>query len=535
MSTNTINDTAERTSEHARVIIDDQGMERRAYSVDDFTVVFRARDEMPSFSGGDLASLQPILLTADEVPHQQDKRTGFREYAKHVAEKEEKHGKVLVANATPVGLIDLATTLRGDATTPNDLATLRANFMTSNIGDNERVFLDRVAASVFFDDETERGGIDVTDGLMDVVRALNGSVEAQNRIQEKLEKLEAKQEHHVLEVMGEVAMDRMFVPKQVSPEALTLAEQFILVRTTSNAPEIGSDGVVHMRAAADHSRSLDDEAVGRYDPRGTVHFAVNHFVQSHMDNDFNKRDYVVIAPLRDAIEANGAPATMAGVDTFFAKGPNETVDLPGAIVIEAGGNQEELFTQNGNLWKFKSEGFKKEQLGDIYESLAEYGDHHLNRIFYKLGIMIPGVTYDHFNKDQFISLLSELPDDEFNAKLAQINQRLIVQGTIQQQGVKEAQSDGMSVYTTIDPELAELSKELRLPFELHSTTPYWWLEERALENLWRSGKENHNLNDEIKDLPPSIQRLYIHDGLLSVSQRAVSDTGVSAKKYSSGV
>lgn len=67
--------------------------------------------------------------------------------------------------------------------------------------------------------------------------------------------------------------------------------------------------------------------------RNTVHFTLNHPVESHMMGEWDDKDIIIIAPLQDVMEANGNPTCFNTVDTFWATAENAPVRMKNGVII----------------------------------------------------------------------------------------------------------------------------------------------------------------------------------------------------------
>lgn len=125
-----------------------------------------------------------------------------------------------------------------------------------------------------------------------------------------------------------------------SKEAAPLRiEELVTVHTTKYYPEFNKDiGRWVMRSTYD--------ATDGYQPRVTVHTALNHVVNSHAGGQWEEMPIVVIAPLEDMIKENGLPCGIQSVDTFWELNPGQDLVLPESTRILAPGPVESESIQN---------------------------------------------------------------------------------------------------------------------------------------------------------------------------------------------
>ena len=342
-------------------VVDDNGDARELYSLPSGDqILFRGRDDVyfPPIQSDKV----PSVLTVDEEAHT---TTSFE--APRLSQPERPGTNLFIANATPLGIIDLAITLREQDKPTDELMELRENIKNRAFGQKEEALLDLMAAAIYDSDSCGKPGAPELAGLIDVALALNGDPDKTKILHEKLSNL-AEIEHNVtVNELGELALEKMLThEKTVSPEALELAKGLILVRATSFQPEVFEDGSVSVQPVSDYTHEIRHSGEGyAFIPRVSGHFSFNHPVESNMGGDFSGRQYTIVSPLDKALEANGAPARLADVDTYFLAGPNETITLPDSIIISPSEQQSEIINRNGNRVTFKSKGFTEADTSSI--------------------------------------------------------------------------------------------------------------------------------------------------------------------------
>jgi hypothetical protein len=114
-------------------------------------------------------------------------------------------------------------------------------------------------------------------------------------------------------------------------------DEIALVRSSKHPFERDKHGNVVIHSAAHYT----DDVV-----RQTVHFSLNHQVTSHGEGSWEDSNYLVVGNLAKAIDANGALASMTGVDSWWAVNPDQPVVLPDAIVIAPSTDNGELISDN---------------------------------------------------------------------------------------------------------------------------------------------------------------------------------------------
>lgn len=70
------------------------------------------------------------------------------------------------------------------------------------------------------------------------------------------------------------------------------------------------------------------DAEGGKTPRTSLHFTMNHVVESHMYGSWDETPYVVVTPMEDLMKENGKPFGLSTVDTYWNLNPGEDLVLP---------------------------------------------------------------------------------------------------------------------------------------------------------------------------------------------------------------
>lgn len=180
------------------------------------------------------------------------------------------------------------------------------------------------------------------EGLMEVLLALTGDEVAKRIVTTK---------QHFVSVMDESVAQRRYdertgkegqekAPFKQPGELLSdqeidliASKHFVAVHTSPVAPYHiggGSDGPSVIRPTSEFGVQGDAPF-----PRNTLHWSLNHPVESHLYGNFGGRPYTVVAPLEDIARMNGAPAVLYGVDSYYALNPGDGLLVPdSAHVIE---------------------------------------------------------------------------------------------------------------------------------------------------------------------------------------------------------
>jgi hypothetical protein len=201
------------------------------------------------------------------------------------------------------------------------------------------------------------------DDLMTVVRALTGDADARNTAFQHLEAMRLA--HAAQEIVRDARQAAL---------ATMAGRSFHHGSGNGRSADIASIAVVHC-TNYEPQRAGDEVLIGArlshtgY-PRATVHFSLNHAVESHMYGSWTGTPYVVVAPLAGAIERSGLPENLHGVDTWWKLDLGQSVRLPGAHVIRFDPAANDLIARDGNEWVVKSANHSAAELGCLVDAGA---------------------------------------------------------------------------------------------------------------------------------------------------------------------
>ncbi|MBP9738301.1 hypothetical protein KBD20_01295 [Candidatus Saccharibacteria bacterium] len=544
---------------------DEQGYTRNLYELSpQLSVTFRGRDELPTFSEDITIHDSQRILTTDEAPKEVDQQD-FDEYIRNYSEVSSS-GEHLIVNATPVGIIDLSLRLcENQGEFVDSLAAMRQNFIDGKIGQAETIYLDMLSTAVFVGKEATAESdtsdtASVTDGLLDVALALAGSEEKTAIIHEKMRVIEAQSKQLVIREIGEKGLELGLGHKPIDPEIIREAQGLVLVRATDTPPLIDQEGLVHMQSAGDVTKGMVGNGTGtRYVPRYTVHFSLNHTAESHgmltgTENVFKGRAYTIVAPLDQALCANGRPAAVRGVDTYFAVGPSEDVILPGSIILKDGGAQDSILITEGNMRTYKTEGFDQSDVEGVQELYAGVHDTLMasldapqaySEIQNQLGFLAGSDIRHHL-----LSLYEQDPG-QFEGVMGQVVSSLLVMSAVIEQGGTPVSANEHSISTPgVEKVVTELASRLTASHSAHIDNIEARLEDVAMRRLalgegrrdtsdkeldvnapfdWQKPVPEDDLNSLLAspDCPQSLRRSYISSGFLKV--RSGDEAKIEAK------
>jgi hypothetical protein len=296
-------------------------------------------------------------------------------------------------------LLDMAFTLGADSP---KLRELRQKAAQHDLSEEANEIIDGIIAVNLFDSEGKKKQTLDYEGELLTLRALMGDNQAHDEIiQRKIYMIEEEDEY-----TQTLIRDRLLLDSQESTEPLKLTD-LVGVHLTKFPPK-------------DVNRHLEIQSVfdatDWKDPRQTVHFSLNHPVQSHSDGSWNESSFAVIAPMEGLVLENGKPAALNSVDTFFEVSPGSRIKLPEeSWLVKPGGVPEgSLFhTAEGerNVVNVKSQDLTPQ---DIEKLMAQIPDWDKVILKYEISNVITNPNLygfeefglnamDGFNEDTILS------------------------------------------------------------------------------------------------------------------------------------
>jgi hypothetical protein len=363
------------------ILIDQENFLRQRFNVIDprnpdnslIAVEFRGREELP-ITGKEEGEVH-VVLTCDTNPlHTNMDRYGT--WAEALTDSQHKGGVVLgeptVDTAhdqsekvwkiaadkqadkvilhglgTPEGVVDVALQLVGAGVGSPEaigrLLKLRSELSSRKYSDETLKLMDTIFAACYEVSDHTTSDVAHEEGLMLVALGLAGSEEASMAVV-KAEKdfiikktaLDLGERATTDWVTGEKTFPDHIAEsgEAVAPETIAAVKEagLVAVHTTETRPLLGK----FLRSTAEFNGGSNKQI-----PRDSVHFSLNHAVESHMWGNFSGRPFTIVAPMAGMLESNGAPAAMADVDTYFMTKPGEGLTLPeGTTIIEVASKPE---------------------------------------------------------------------------------------------------------------------------------------------------------------------------------------------------
>ncbi|HET7673873.1 MAG TPA: hypothetical protein VFK11_05175 [Candidatus Saccharimonadales bacterium] len=359
----------------AETISDQHDFQRVRFSVGNDSYVFRGREELPVLSER-AESVKKEVLTTDESPVYTDKN----EYKVWVKDQEESPGEEAegenieyIASDTPRGIVDVAIKLiekgHGDKAQKDRLNGLRRKLVDDDIDEEALGLFDIIYVAGAVDLETGN----VVDNRnaspeapMLAALAISGDELSQEIINTKRQLVDAEDEKRLFSRDG-FPLKRPGEPLNDAEIELMKDAHFIAVHTTPTAPktvnEQGERGIFP-------TGQYELEQQLHY-PRETIHWSLNHAVDSHMMGDFKGREITIVDSLDELAKINGAPNSLYGVDTYFSANPGEPLLLSAnasIVQVKESTPEQPIITRSGNDIHINNRGIKAED----FDTLASF-------------------------------------------------------------------------------------------------------------------------------------------------------------------
>lgn len=320
---------------------DSTGHSRVIFKHGDITFAFAARDEMPTYPTLERDSTkvlvrQPLLSAMAGGEEAEQSETQFALYSEQ-AEKAREPGEHILVEHSTLGVVRLLHELQPDN---QDFTTLLQELEEGQYGERALELTDKLIAAEHvgkagkhIDDHLDRYGAAI------VVLAELGDESAQSLVRQKLMQLKEidRQSEEKRKQEARAAEDTKLI-EEIQP---LKPEQIVCVHSTRYEPVRDESGRVVLHDTFDHTGY----------PRASLHFTLNHKVESHMMGDWSENRYTILAPLPQMIDTNGLPRTMYGVDTWWVRNPGEALVCPDALIVELDENIEGEREREGNVIK----------------------------------------------------------------------------------------------------------------------------------------------------------------------------------------
>lgn len=306
-------------------------------------------------------------------------------------------------------------------------------------------------------------------------------------------------------------------------------DDLVLVHATKFEPQFDENGLTSI-----HTRQ-DTQGY----PRASLHFTLNHRITSHNESSWDAAAYTIVAPMNEAINLNGTPSTLCGIDTWWNCNPGEPVVLPNAVLVADGGNIEPLRIRNDNRLNIKTGDFNEKDVLDLFNQSVESRNFSEFRKLFQETKTTPAniemlklfdqtieserdsARLDEEAVQQIREKLDtlDLRSTQVQNSLAEINRTHSVNGVIHELGGPVFEGDEWA--TNHEDEISEVAMELGVIGVHHTNTPESHVEEFGIG--WWAGKPMVESWGDIDNLPIEARRALMVSSVTVVAEPPVVD------------
>jgi len=375
---------------------------------------------------------------------------------------------ITLVDVRPASILKKAIEIQPDDTKLKELLT---NIESQDYGDDELLVLDQISASVAIDDYGQFSPEAQTEGFALILSALSGNEIAREKVDFRLnayykltkDKIDTERETILKDKNNEYYKDI---------ESLRWGD-VAFVHSTKYDVDRDEKGVIILRSHAHHS--VNDQ--NPY-PRATLHFTTNAEVESHLFGQWIKSNKLIVTGGQSIVDANGPPARMNTIDTYWSLNPGQPLRLEGASVVEPKSDLDQLFiddkTNNTVFYLDKQQYTDLERLEiirlqsiqlfeRIYQNPAdrEYELQQLDSIL---------------NLENYADRVEQLKGNE-----SAVLRRMALDAAMKQQGINTGPLRLEQWSTTdqsFDNSLIKLSLELGIPYGIHAGSSESMIEDR---------------------------------------------------------
>ena len=199
-----------------------------------------------------------------------------------------------------------------------NLKEILSNIENGNYGEKELDFFDSIVATVAYDDAGKLLARENTSGAAVLARALSGDKAAQKSVDARL----AAYRKNVAEKSESTRVEQTGTYKgNVEPADYG---DFTVVHSTKYDVTRNAAGDVVLNPNAKFTSGS---------ARSSIHFTVNSEVQGHMFGQWDDTNKLIVSNAGDAVAANGKPAALSAIDSWWKLNPGKDLVLPKASVV----------------------------------------------------------------------------------------------------------------------------------------------------------------------------------------------------------
>jgi len=380
--------------------------------------------------------------------------------------------EITLVDVRPASILKKAIEIQPDDTKMKEILT---NIESQDYGDDELLVLDQISASVAIDDYGQFSPEAQTEGFALILSALSGNEIARKKVDFRLnayykltkDKIDTEREEILKDKNNEYYKDI---------EALRWGD-VAFVHSTKYDVDRNEKGVVILRSHAHHSQNDENPY-----PRATLHFTTNAEVESHLFGQWIKSNRLIVTRGQSIIDANGLPARMNTIDTYWSVNPGQPLLLEGASVVEPKSDLDQLFIDD------------KENNTVFYLDKQQYTDSERLEIIRLQSIQLYERIYQNpadreyelerldsiLNLENYADKIEQLKGNE-----SALLRKMALDAAMKQQGVNTGPLRLEQWSTTdqsFDNSLIKLSLELGIPYGIHAGSSESMIEDRYGRN-----------------------------------------------------
>lgn len=489
----------------------EDGTGRLIFTAGDVSFSFKSPEEYPLYPTQSQASTR---LLAERSKRPTPNGDPFDDYKEQIVARtpDNSEGRHFTVDHTLSGVLDLAHELN-----PDDIALshLRDEVKAGKYPERALLLLDALAAASYIDEAGNVTAVPNPYGDALVAMSLRGDVAAQTQVALRTARLhehdaaKAQADHQVRAAHRSAHPDIYNVaPGHEAPKA----RDYMTVHATGHEPRRSEDGTIQLKTRFDTTGFS----------RPSLHFTLNHIVESHTYGNFDAAAYVVVAPLDKMIDANGKPKNLVGVDTWWNRNPGQPVECPGAVLVEPNdGAVDDLFVREGDSVKYKTTNFTER---DVSQIVSELIDLEPTTLLHAL----PLELRDEIEKSEvgafeagsplrertIQSLLDagQAKNSKGSQALPSLAKKLAVDKVLHEHDIKILAGDMWA--STGEKSIRVLAGQLDVETVAHSSTPEYRMEQQLGEAYHPADP----VTEDIAELDPESRRVMIASGIKAVRQ-----------------
>jgi len=499
----------------------EDGTDRVVFTDGTVSFSFKSPEEYPLYPTQQRSKTTLLTETSKRPIYTGDP---FGDYGREVVSRAPKteEGRHFTVDHTLTGMLRLAAELR-----PEDqpLHQLASEVQQGHYPERALLILDAMAAASYVNEEGEIVYEPDANGDALVIESLLGNAEAQQQVAVRIARLH---KHDALKALADHTNRQDHYAAFSESYSVPAGEKepqpadFMAIHATEHRPKRDSAGRIMLQTRFD--------TVGF--SRSSLHFSMNHLVESHTLGQFDNAACVVVTPFDKMLQANGTPKNIVGVDTWWTRNPGEAVTCPDATLVEPNDFESDmLFVREGDSLKYKVGNFTAENIDQLVTGFAKIEGSALLPYMPKqikesivskagsigdVGLLLQA---DPEAKQAVVAALAESQTEDATARgLRYLAKKLAVDTVLQEHDVDVFFGGEWS--TSGESKIRALAKSLDTENSAHSETPEYRMEQQRHEKY----RPSDAVIEDIASLDPRSRRVLMASGIKATRQVA-ADAG----------